>query len=222
MAEPSPRDPQDPLDEEAAWAEIVAGYGEEPRIPAWDDAADEPDREGRAGEDGGAPAGPAASSGPAGLPGAPDLTKPDPAKPAADARPEGLGEIQERPRRGPGAPGGGSAGSFVVYAPGVGPRDWDAAQPSDDDFDDGDEGHFTPPEPPPLPHADVTARFAWLAVLGGPLLLLVMVLIQQPMTWWITVLGVGGFLGGFGTLVARMKSDDEDDDGPAPGSGAVV
>ncbi|MFG2221774.1 hypothetical protein [Streptomyces sp. NPDC048644] len=225
MAEPSPRDPRDPLDEEAAWAEIVAGYGEEPRIPGWEDLPRDPDHEGRAGEDGGAPAG---RTGAPDLT-KPDLTKPDPAKPAADGerpaadtRPDGIGEIQERPRSGPGAPGGGSPGSFVVYAPGVGPRDWEAGQPSDDDFDDSDEGHFTPPEPPPLPQADVTAKFAWLAVLGGPLLLLVMVLFQQPMTWWITVLGVGGFLGGFGTLVARMKSDDEDDDGPAPGSGAVV
>ncbi|MEU9125586.1 hypothetical protein AB0C96_38140 [Streptomyces sp. NPDC048506] len=112
-------------------------------------------------------------------------------------------------------------GSFVVYAPGVGPRDWSAAEPSDDDFDETDDGHFTPPEPPPLPQADVTTKFAWIAVLGGPLLLVAMVLFQQPVTWWITVLGIGGFLGGFATLVARMKNDDEDDD-HLPGGGAVV
>ncbi|WP_030992388.1 hypothetical protein [Streptomyces sp. NRRL S-1813] len=111
-------------------------------------------------------------------------------------------------------------GSFVVFAPGVGPRNWTAAEASDDDFDQTDEGHFTPPEPPPLPEADVTAKFAWLAVIGGPMLLVAMVLLQQPVTWWITVLGIGGFLGGFATLVARMKKDDEDDD--LPGSGAVV
>ncbi|WP_327226991.1 hypothetical protein OG229_27935 [Streptomyces platensis] len=112
-------------------------------------------------------------------------------------------------------------GSFVVFAPGVGPRDWKTAEASDDDFDETDEGHFTPPEPPPLPKADVTAKFAWLAVIGGPLLLVAMVLFQQPVTWWITVLGIGGFLGGFATLVARMKDDDEDDN-DLPGSGAVV
>ncbi len=116
---------------------------------------------------------------------------------------------------------GPAPGSFVVYAPGVGPRDWSAAGPSDDDFDETDEGHFTPPEPPPLPKADTTTKFAWLAVLGGPLLLVAMVIFQQPVTWWITVLGIGGFLGGFATLVARMKNDDEDDD-HLPGGGAVV
>ncbi|MGW1379131.1 hypothetical protein ACWD6P_33365 [Streptomyces sp. NPDC002446] len=114
-----------------------------------------------------------------------------------------------------------SPGSFVVFAPGVGPRDWSGAEPSDDDFDESDEGHFTPPEPPPLPKADATTKFAWIAVLGGPLLLMAMVLFQQPVTWWITVLGIGGFVGGFATLVARMKNDDEDDD-HLPGGGAVV
>ncbi|MFI0778812.1 hypothetical protein [Streptomyces sp. NPDC021212] len=112
-------------------------------------------------------------------------------------------------------------GSFIVYAPGVGPRDWDAEEPSESDFDETDEGHFVPPEPPPLPESDTTSRFAWLGVLGGPLLLLGVVLFRVEMTWWITTLGVGGFLGGFVTLVMRMKeSDDEEDDDP--GRGAVV
>ncbi|MEV7469327.1 hypothetical protein AB0O20_22875 [Streptomyces kronopolitis] len=195
MAEHSPRDPRDPLDEEAAWAEIVAGYGEQPAFPVEDvppapAAGDGEDKE-KDGKDGKSAAD-------------------DPG--AADGKPPG----------GAGDPPAGAArpGSFVVYAPGVGPRDWSAAEASDDDLDDADEGHFTPPEPPPLPQVDVTARFAWIAVLGGPLLLVTMVLLQQPVTWWITLLGIGGFLGGFATLVARMKNDDEDDD--LPGSGAVV
>ncbi|WP_077192221.1 hypothetical protein [Streptomyces lydicus] len=173
MAERSPGDPRDPLDEEAAWAEIVAGYGEQPSFPA-KDGTDEPPR-----TDG------------------------------ATGKREGKGESP-------------APGSFVVYAPGVGPRDWSAADASDDDFDESDEGHFTPPEPPPLPKADVTAKFAWLAVIGGPLLLVAMVILQQPVTWWVTVLGIGGFLGGFATLVARMKNDDEDGDHHLPGGGAVV
>ncbi|MGW2995911.1 hypothetical protein ACWDA9_30620, partial [Streptomyces sp. NPDC001193] len=73
---------------------------------------------------------------------------------------------------------------------------------------------------PELPPADTTAKFAWLAVVGGPVLLLVAVLLQWDMTWWLTTLGIGGFLGGFATLIARMsQGDDEDDD---PGRGAVV
>jgi hypothetical protein len=45
------------------------------------------------------------------------------------------------------------------------------------------------------------------------------VLLGWDMTWWLATLGIGGFLGGFATLVMRMRTDDEDDD---PGRGAVV
>ncbi|MFD9077133.1 hypothetical protein ACFVZ2_45330, partial [Streptomyces lasiicapitis] len=109
---------------------------------------------------------------------------------------------------------------FARGVGGPGPRDYCAAEASEDDFDEGDEGHFVPPEPPPLPDGDVTARFAWLAVIGGPVLLLLAVLLGWQMTWWLTTLGIGGFLGGFATLVVRMKGDDEEDDDP--GRGAVV
>ncbi len=172
-------DPQDaradgrgaPLDEEAAWAQIVAAYGDEPEVGpgGWpDDAA-------RNGEE--------------------DPSKPGASSPVDDG-------IPVIPR------------NFVVGAPEPpGPRDYELA-------DEEDEGHFEPPEPPPLPQGDVTTRFAWIAVLGGPLLLLGFVLFQEPLTWWATVLGIGGFLGGFATLIARMKDrDDEDDD---PHGGAVV
>ncbi|MFE1590036.1 hypothetical protein ACFW6Q_30655 [Streptomyces sp. NPDC058737] len=111
-------------------------------------------------------------------------------------------------------------GSSVAFAPGVGPRDHTPAEPSDDDFDADDEGHFVPPEPPPLPEADPTTKFAWLGVIGGPVLLLLAVLLGWDMTWWLTTLSIGGFLGGFATLVVRMRTGDEDDDDP--GRGAVV
>lgn len=89
-----------------------------------------------------------------------------------------------------------------------------------DSDDEDDEGHFVPPEPPPLPEADTTAKFAWLGVVGGPVLLLLAVLLRWEMTWWLTTLGIGGFLGGFATLVMRMNGDDDEDDDP--GRGAVV
>lgn len=179
---------RDPLDEDAAWAELVAAYGEQPdpeagRWPASSDVTD---------------------------------PRPGPAE-GKEAPGSGPEKAAEAPPENPDRP----VGSFVVYAPGVGPRDWDTpAASGDDGLDEPDEGHFVPPEPPPLPTGDVTARFAWIAVLGGPLLLLLMVLFRQELTWWVTTLGVGGFLGGFATLVLRMKDSDEEDDDP--GRGAVV
>ncbi|MFG2952552.1 hypothetical protein ACGF5O_02330 [Streptomyces sp. NPDC048291] len=187
-----------PFDEAAAWAAIVAGYGDEPpdppgttpykpvkdlALPAMD-------------EDGTAEANTEAN---------------------ADGNTEaaGTGAAAAEEQR-PVQPLGGS----VSFAPGVGPRDYTAPEPSEDDFDDDDEGHFVPPEPPPLPEADATAKFAWLGVVGGPILLLLAVLLGWDMTWWLTTLGIGGFLGGFVTLVTRMKTDDEEDGDP--GRGAVV
>ncbi|MEV6486932.1 hypothetical protein [Streptomyces sp. NPDC051576] len=182
-----------PFDEEAAWAAIVAGYGEEPKDP----------------------------------PGAKpfksieDLALLDPEKndeqPKAEEqdkdRPKDKGTEEEPPAK--------PLGSSVSFAPGVGgPRDYTAPDSSEDDFDEDDEGHFVPPEPPPLPAADTTAKFAWLGVIGGPILLLLAVLLGWDMTWWLTTIGVGGFLGGFGTLVMRMRTDE--DEGDDPGRGAVV
>ena len=140
----------------------------------------------------------------------------------AGAEPED-GPGPSRPPSEPTPPAGAARpplGSSISFAPGVGPRDYSVRESSEDDFDEDDEGHFVPPEPPPLPSGDTTARFAWLGVVGGPVLLLLAVLFGWDMTWWLTTLGVGGFLGGFVTLVARMNPDNEDDDDP--GRGAVV
>lgn len=103
----------------------------------------------------------------------------------------------------------------------TGPRDYSPAEPEDAPGG-SEEGHFVPPEPPPLPDADTTTKFAWLAVVGGPVLMLLAVLLRWDMTWWLTTLCVGGFLGGFATLVGRMKHDDDDDGFDDPGRGAVV
>ncbi|MBC9712268.1 hypothetical protein H9Y04_06735 [Streptomyces sp. TRM66268-LWL] len=175
----APEQKPEPLDEDAAWAAIIAGYGEQPADP----------------------------------PGA------KPFKSVEDLA--GLVAEAEEAERGPAKTGSDKpvAGS-IVFAPGVGPRDYDVAEASEDDLDESDEGHFVPPEPPPLPEADTTAKFAWLAVVGGPLLMLLAVLLGWPMTWWLTTLGIGGFLGGFATLVMRMGDGDENDEDP--GRGAVV
>ncbi|MFI0899486.1 hypothetical protein [Streptomyces sp. NPDC020983] len=178
--EEEPPRPGTPLDEEAAWAALVAGWDEEPEpgTVAW-----------------------------------PEAENVTPAKAAAaDAQPE-QGPDPTDPAAVSTAPPP-SDRTIVIHPVIRGPRDYEPAE-------DEDDGHFVPPEPPPLPEADVTTKFAWIAVLGGPLLLLAFVLFQFEMTWWAVTVGVGGFLGGFATLVARMRTgDDEDDDDP--GRGAVV
>ncbi|WP_432588647.1 hypothetical protein ABVG11_27545 [Streptomyces sp. HD1123-B1] len=214
-------------DDDAAFAEIVAAYGEEPPDPPeaerWPVAENLVEQWGR--KPAPAAADPVREDG---APEAPEHTGSGPDAPAegeagADGPAADGKAADDVTKPVTGAPGDGDkpVGSFIVYAPGVGPRDWEADEPSGDDFDDGDEGHFVPPEPPPLPEADTTSRFAWIGVLGGPLLLIGVVMFQVELTWWITTLGVGGFLGGFATLVMRMRdSDDEEDEDP--GRGAVV
>ncbi|MGW3328600.1 hypothetical protein [Streptomyces virginiae] len=185
-----------PLDEEAAWAAIVAGYGQEPPDPP-----------------GARPFRPIEN-----LLLPEEDVKPLPPEsgpdPKADPKPDPKPDAETGPPT--------ALGSSVVFAPGVGmagPRDHSPAEPKDDDLTPAEEGHFVPPEPE-LPPADTTSKFAWLAVVGGPVLLLLAVLLQWEMTWWLTTLGIGGFLGGFATLVARMQHDEDDDDDP--GRGAVV
>jgi hypothetical protein len=172
---PQEEEPQRaPLDEDAAWAALVAGFDEEPEpgTADWPEAENVP-------EDGAA-----------------EPSGPDPTDPAA---------VRTAPPP--------AERSIVIHPVIRGPRDYELA-------DDEDDAHYEPPEPPPLPEADVTTKFAWLAVLGGPLLLIVLVLLQMDITWWQATLGVGGFLGGFATLVSRMRTaeDDEEDDDPDRGA----
>ncbi|OQR64319.1 hypothetical protein B6E66_09295 [Streptomyces maremycinicus] len=191
-----------PFDEAAAWAAIVAGYGEEPADPpgakpfkSVEDLAllevgtNDEETVTESGQESAKGSAEDSAEDPAGQPG----EDREPAKPL---------------------------GSSIAFAPGVGPRDYAAPEPAEEDFDGDDEGHFVPPEPPPLPAADTTAKFAWLGVIGGPVLLLLAVLLGWEMTWWLSTVGIGGFLGGFATLVMRMRPDDEEDGDP--GRGAVV
>ncbi len=205
------REPEEqhvPFDEEAAWAAIVAGYGNEPPDPpgskpfkSVEDLA-LLESETNETDDGGGPA------------------EAKEARGATDTK-----EATETKQPGedmPAKPLGGSVAFAPGVGPGAGPRDYSMPEPSSEEEDAGedDEGHFVPPEPPPLPAADATAKFAWLGVLGGPVLLLLAVLLGWDMTWWLATLAIGGFLGGFATLVMRMQPDDEDNDDP--GRGAVV
>lgn len=122
----------------------------------------------------------------------------------------GLGTPQSRPRASDPAP----LDPAPLDAARPGPRDWDAAE-------DPDEGHFVPPEPPPLPTGDTTAKFAWIAVLGGPALLLFDALVWREVVSWPAWVGLTAFLGGFTTLIVRMKDRDPDEPHD-PHGGAVV
>ncbi len=79
----------------------------------------------------------------------------------------------------------------------------------------GSEERYIPPPPPPLPRVPKDRLAAWIGVLVSPVLLLVAAVFRVPLpTVGVWVL-VGGFLGGFGYLVAQMPRGPRDpfDDG---------
>ncbi len=82
---------------------------------------------------------------------------------------------------------------------------------------DDPEDTFVPPEPPPLPRLDTIGRLAWAGILGGPLLLLVSVIIPGLIGPAVVAVGVLAFVAGFLTLVLRSPHEPEDgwDDGSA-------
>ncbi len=90
-----------------------------------------------------------------------------------------------------------------------------AARPDDDD-----EDRFVPDPPPPLPTIAPHRLAAWIGVVAGPLLLLVVAVFGFSPPGWLSFLGVIGFIGGFITLVATMGDDTDGDWGPD--NGAVV
>ncbi|WP_405057806.1 hypothetical protein OG474_34440 [Kribbella sp. NBC_01505] len=84
---------------------------------------------------------------------------------------------------------------------------------------DDPHDHFVPPEPPRGPKLDWVSRLAWLGLFGGPILLILAALFDFGDSR-ITALAVAGLIGGFLTLVIRMKDRLPQDD--TPDDGAVV
>ena len=83
-----------------------------------------------------------------------------------------------------------------------------------------DEGHFVPPNPPPLPPLEPRRKAAWIGLFGGPLMLLIAVVFGFEYPGWLGFLFVASFIGGFGYLVATMpRTRYEDGSGD---NGAVV
>jgi hypothetical protein len=91
----------------------------------------------------------------------------------------------------------------------------DPSQPADRD---GEEQHFVPPEPPPVPRATPARRLAWCGLFLPPLLMLAAVVLGWTFPSWVALGLVAAFVGGFVFLVATMPRDG----GDGWGDGAVV
>lgn len=74
-----------------------------------------------------------------------------------------------------------------------------------------DEGHFIPPEPPPLPKLEPRRKLAWTGLFGAPALLLLAVVFGWVFPTWAVALLVASFVGGFVYLVATMPRNRHDD-----------
>jgi hypothetical protein len=182
-------------DEEAAWRDLIAQFGD----PAADDAAPWPVREELSG------ARPAPPSAP-GSPGAPDGR----AGPGTGTEDPDAAQTSPQDWAGP-VPG-------VIPAPPqariVRPAAPVPLPPA------GDDEHYVPPAPPPLPRLDPVTKGAWVALFGGPGYLLLAVLLGWVVPSWAAFGAVAAFVGGFATLVVRMGDRPPRDSGPD--DGAVV
>ena len=85
------------------------------------------------------------------------------------------------------------------------------SDPLDSEASWDDEGHFVPPPPPPLPQVEPQRRLAWAGLLGTPLVALLLIGAGIQVRGWMALLLVVTFVGGFGYLVATMRSGPPDD-----------
>jgi hypothetical protein len=161
----------EPLDEEAAWASIVAGYNVEfdPDQAPWPESEEVP------------------TSGPA----------------VADM------ETEPAPR------------SVIRRAPDTidqaslldGLDTFGNRLPDEEDDDEG----YTPPPPPPLPRISATTAVALVALVAGLVLFFWPTLLPLSQTTTL-FLAFGAVLGGFVTLIWRLRPGDEEDDDPDNGA----
>lgn len=108
------------------------------------------------------------------------------------------------------------ARSDVPAGAGQHPAGMHRPEPYGREDEDGD--HFVPPTPPPIPRGDRVTRWAWTGMLAAP-----SVFLLSSITGWsppdgLLMVLVGGFIAGFGTLVARMRGRNPHD----PDNGAIV
>jgi hypothetical protein len=89
-----------------------------------------------------------------------------------------------------------------------------------DDLADEDDEGYVPPPPPPLPRISLVTVVAVLAIVAGFVLFFNPDLLPLSAAAGL-VIGFVAILGGFATLVWRLRSGDDDDDWD-PDDGAVV
>lgn len=87
----------------------------------------------------------------------------------------------------------------------------DAAEEEDD--------RYIPPPPPPLPRLDSVAKGAWVAVIGGPLYLLIATILGWQVSGVAALAAVAAFIGGFTVMIFRMGDGSSRGDGD---NGAVL
>jgi hypothetical protein len=230
-------------DEEATWRDLVAQYS---TPAAADGVAPWPVRE----ELPGARPAPPVAPGPADAPGSMGITDERGASRAPGTPGAGDPGTGRAPATGcgPGAghdPGVGGTPGEGQAGPRADGEDPDAAQPPPRGWDPvpgvlpappqtrivrpavpaplppaGDDEHYVPPAPPPLPTLDPVSKGAWVALFGGPGYLLLAVLLGWVVPSWAGFCAVAAFVGGFATLVVRMGDRPPGDSGPD--DGAVV
>lgn len=87
--------------------------------------------------------------------------------------------------------------------PGSGPRDWDAAPPDDD---------FVPPEPDPVLAGDPSLVLGWIAAVGLPVLMVLLVVLlpsRVPPLGWIVLIAAS--LAAWLYLAWRLPRERKDD-----------
>lgn len=88
-----------------------------------------------------------------------------------------------------------------------------------EDRRDDEHDHYVPPEPAPAPKLDWISKLAWTGLIGGPAILLLAALFGGH-GGRVIAFALLAFVGGFLTLVFRMKDRPPIDD--TPDDGAVV
>jgi hypothetical protein len=83
---------------------------------------------------------------------------------------------------------------------------------------DDPEDHFVPPDPAPLPPANPVTKYGWTALLGGLTLLVVPALVGHAIGNGLLALAIIAIIGGFVTLVLRMKDGPPNDSDPDDGA----